>query len=196
MNFTEVVAEVVSITKRPDKISDIRREVNAAISFCSNETEFARDLVEGSIALDATLYTQNLVIDTNFPRFRKVSYLKPPAVKFYLDPVGPTKIFENCKEASNSYYVAGGDIIIKTSALYASLLYGYYAYPATLTDANPTNWILTASPYMIIDRAAGKVFANIGDDASAKRHMDFFGTAWLSARRDLASGVMPQATLN
>jgi hypothetical protein len=190
MNFTEVVNEVLSIVKRPDKINDIRREVNAAINFCCNETELARDLMESSIVISSSLYTQNLAL-SDFTRFRKFCYLKPPAVKWYLTPTTPAKVFDNCSEACNSYYIAGSDVVIKTAALYGSLLAGWYTYPPVLTDMVPTFWLLDASPYMIIDRAASKVFANIGDDASANKHMALFVPAWLSARRDLASGVMP-----
>jgi hypothetical protein len=190
MNFTEISAEVLAIVKRPDKINDIRREINASVNFCCNDTECARDLAEGSFSLDGSLYTQSLPL-SGFARFRKFSYLKPPAVRWYLSPTTPVKVFDNCKEACNSYYVAGADVVIKTSALHSSLLVGWYAFPPVLTDLAPTFWLLDASPYMIIDRAAAKVFANIGDDASASKHMAAFNTAWLSARADLASGTMP-----
>lgn len=189
MNFDAVVQEVLGIIKRPDKITDVKREVNAAINFCCNESEFARDLVEVSYPIDNTLYTQNIAL-SEFPRFRKFFYIKPPTVRYYLEPITPNRIFENCKEAVNSYYVAGDDVVIKTSSLHATLLIGYYRYPSVLSGAN-TFWLLDASPYMIIDRAAAKVFANMGDDASAKKHEAFFNLAWLSARKDLASGVMP-----
>lgn len=189
MNFTEVVTEVLGIVKRPDKIADIRREVNAAINWCCNETEFARDLTELSVPVDASLYTQSLPLDT-FLRFRKFKYVKPPAVKWYLNATAPERIFAGGAESCNTYYIAGNNIVIKTNGLQSALLVGWYSYPPTLTDAAPTFWLLDASPYMIIDRAAAKVFANIGDDASAKKHMDFFAVAWLSARRDLASGTM------
>lgn len=190
MNFTEVVAEVIGIIKRPDKIADVRREVNASISFCCMDTEFARDLTEISTPVLNTAYVQSLPL-TLFARFRKFKYLKVPGARNYLTPTGPDKIFENCKEATDTYYIAGDNVIIKTRSLQTNLLVGWYSFPPTLTDALPTFWLLDASPYMIIDRAASKVFANIGDDASASKHMNLFTPAWLSARRDLASGTMP-----
>lgn len=190
MNFTQAVAEVLSIVKRPDKIGDIRREVNAAINFCCNEVEFARDLTALSIAFDSSGYVQSLPL-SQFVRFRKFKYIKPPAVRFYLTHTPPDKIFEDCQEATNSYYITGSDVIIKTSALHASLLFGWYSFPPLLTDAAPEFWLLEASPYMIINRAAAFVFGNIGDDASSRKHMEYFIPAWLSARRDLISGAMP-----
>lgn len=190
MNFTEAVAEVLGIIKRPDKVSDVRREINAALNWCCGEVEFARDLNSMSVAVDTGLYVQSVPL-SQFARFRKFKYLKVPSAKHYLTPTAPDKIFSECKEASNTYYIAGDDVVIKTSTLQNSLLAGWYSFPPTLTDAAPTFWLLDVSPYMIIDRAASKVFANIGDDASANKHLANFATAWLSARRDLVSGTMP-----
>ncbi len=190
MIFTEVVDQVIAIVKRPDKINDIRREVNSSVHFCCTEKEFARDLREISLPLSSSLYTQSIAL-TEFSRFRKFKYIKPPAVKWYLKPTAPDKVFEDCQEATNSYYITGSDVVLKTSSLYATMLAGWYMYPPVLTDVAPSFWLLDASPYMIIDRAAAKVFANMGDDASANKHMALFVPAYLSAQRDLASGSMP-----
>lgn len=190
MIFTEVVSEVLGIVKRPDKINDIRREVNAAINFCCGEQNFARDLMEASIPLSSGLYTQNIAL-TEFTRFRKFKYLKPPAVKWYMQHTPPDKVFDDCKEASNSFYITGADVVIKTSQLHSTMLAGWYTYPPVLTDVAPSFWLLDASPYIIIDRAAAKVFAGIGDDASANKYMSLFVPAWQSARRDLRDGSMP-----
>jgi hypothetical protein len=189
MNFTEVVDEVLSIVKRPDKINDIRREVNSSIHFCCSDNEFARDLAEIVLTVSGNLYSQSAPL-SGFTRFRKFKYIKPPAVKHYLDMVPPDKVFENCTEATDSYYITGSDVVLKTKALHASLLVGWYMYPPKLTDISPDFWLIDVSPYMVIDRAAAKVFTNIGDDASAVKHMSLFTQAYLVARRDIASGAI------
>lgn len=190
MNFTEAVAEVLSIVKRPDKISDIRREINAAISFYCLGADFARDFNEGSFPIDATLYAQQLALST-FSRFRKFAYIKPPAVKYYIENIGPNKVFTGSCEKVNTYYISGSNITFKLSALTASLLVGWYSYPPVLTDAAGTFWLLDVAPYMVIDRAAAMVFSNMGDDASAKPHMANASISYLNARADLMSGAMP-----
>ena len=146
--------------------------------------------MEVSLVLDSSLYSQSVAL-SEFTRFRKFKYLKPPGVKWYMSHTAPDKVFEDCCEATNSFYITGSDVVLKTAGLHGTMLAGWYAYPPVLTDVAPSFWLLDASPYMIIDRAASKVFANIGDDASANKHMGLFLPAWQSARRDLKSGSMP-----
>lgn len=190
MNFTEVVSEVLDIVKRPDKIITIRREVNSALNFCCNETELARDLIEQSIIIANGIYIQSIPL-SDFTRFRKFKYLKTPGDRHYLSPIAPDKVFQDRIEACNAYYISGDQVIIRLRAMSSLLLVGWYAYPPTLTDSNSNFWLLDVSPYMIIDRAASKVFSSIGDDSSARTKMAEFAVSWLSARRDLALGVMP-----
>jgi len=72
MNFTEIVTEIISMTKRPDKINDIRREVNAAILYYSTEHDYRRDLVETTIAITHAGF--EVIVDIGLlTRFRKVA---------------------------------------------------------------------------------------------------------------------------
>lgn len=187
MNFTDVVNEVISITKRPDKISDIRRSVNAAINFCCIDTDFARDRQNQTVTLDGTLYAQSIALNL-FTRFRKVDAMRPLGRKLYLSLTEPSDIFGNCIEKLNTYYIAGDNIILKLEVLETSLLVSYYSYPPVLTDAAPTFWMLDMNPYMIIDKAAAKIFKNIGDDTSARAHEEEFKRAYLAFVSDNAYG--------
>lgn len=188
MNFTEVVNEVVDITKRPDKIKDIRREVNAAINFFSVETNFARDRSEQSVAIDATIYAQSIPLSV-LTRFRKVDVIKPSG-RCSLSNKEPSNIFtRNPSDATNVWYLAGNQINISTDSLNATLLLAYYSFPPILTDIAPDYWMLEVSPFMVIDRAASKIFANIGDDSSMKVHKGFADEAYISAKRDYKYGV-------
>lgn len=188
MNFTEAVAEVVSITKRPDKLADIQREVNAAINFCCIEGNFARDLQEDSYVVDNTLYAQSLPLST-FTRWRKFAYIKPPACKGYVEQRDPSRIFENHKEAADVYYVVGDEVKFKLCKLTATLLIGHFRYPPTLTDIAPTFWLLDVSPYMIIAKAAGAIFSDVGNTTEAASHLGTFNTLFSSAQRDYKYGA-------
>jgi hypothetical protein len=190
MNFTEVVAEVISIVKRPDKLLDIRREVNKAISFCCLGADFARDLEEASIAIDSTLFAQNIDL-TTLTRFRKFEYIKPPGRAKFLRHLTPDKIFAKGREDVDVYYIAGDQANFKLCKLSSTLLVGYFKFPPTLSDASPTFWLLDIAPYMIIDKAASAIFRNIGDDASSKRHEDEFALQYVVATRDFKYGATP-----
>lgn len=185
MNFTEAVNEVLAIVKRPDKILDIRREVNAAVNFFCADTDFKRDVEEVLLAIDPLQYSQNLPY-TSFTRFRKVQFMKRGGTREYLTLLeAKTMPAANC--SLDKFYLAGSGIRINMAKLAANLDIGYFQYPPTLTDAAGTFWLLDVSPYMVIDRAASKIFVNIGDTASATPHANSSSAAYLAFRSDQKS---------
>lgn len=190
MNFTEAVDAVLAEVKRPDKIATIRREVNAAINFCSVEGNFAFDRTEQTVAIDATVYAQSILLST-FIRFRKIDCIRPPTRRCYITHLDPSKIFNKGEEELDKYYIAGTQINFKLSQLSSSLLVAYFSYPPILTDTagNNTFWMLDMSPFMIIDKACASVFTSIGDNKSAADHMNKFGIAFTSAKRDYKYGA-------
>lgn len=188
MNFTEIVAEVVRVTARPDKVADIQREVNAAINYCCVEANFARDLAEDSFPIVSTEYAQALPLST-FTRWRKFAYIKNPLCKGYIEQRDPAKVFENGKESRDVYYVVGNEVKLSLCKLAPVLYIGYFQYPPTLTNASPNFWLLDVSPYMIIDKAAASIFTNIGNPTEATRHEASFAVKFLSAQRDYKYGA-------
>lgn len=182
MNFTEAVAEVVATSKRPDKILEARRAVNAAVSFYSQDADFKRDIEEMALAIDPLQYTANIPY-TSLPRFRKFRYIKRGLTNDYLSELTGSKITE-CNTMTDVYYLAGSGIRYSLKSLKSTLDIAYFQYPPTLTDAAPTHWMLDVSPYMIIDRALGQIFNSIGDDASSKRHEAWANVAYLGWRGD------------
>lgn len=188
MNFLEVTTEILSSLKRPDKLSDIKREINSAINFCCLETSFARDLVEATVSIPNTDCVGSIALST-LTRFRKFKYIRPVGTNCYLDPVPPDRIFQGGREQVNTYYVSGDNVIYRLSKLNTSLLVGYYTYPIVLSADTDTHWLLGISPYMIINRALQFLFAGIGDDTSAKHHASLFSQQYISARADYTDGV-------
>ena len=47
---------------------------------------------------------------------------------------------------------------------------GYYQYPPILNDLAPDYWLLDGGWSAVFNKALAKVFADIGDDASAQKH--------------------------
>lgn len=187
MDFTEVVAEVVAVTKRPDKVAEARQQVNAALNFFCCEANFLRDLVETSEAISSSVYSQSLSLSL-FARFRKVCWMRVEDTDCFLDPLDITAVKKNKNDWGNRFYVAGNLLIFQTKVLGSAMEIGYFTYPPTLTDASPDFWLLEASPYMIIDKAAAKIFASIGDDASARMKEADARVAFLSAKEDFGYG--------
>src|SRR5574337_16900 len=192
MNFTEVVNEVVSTVKRPDKLIEARRAVHAAINFCCIEADFARDLEENSYPISSSEYVVNIPV-SDFTRFRKIQYIRPTNRLTYIDPLSADKIFKRGSEcdAKDKYYIAGDSLILQLSTLAEALLIGHYKFPPILTDASPTFWLLEVSPFMIIDKAASIIFSGIGDEKSADYHTTLFRPAFVSAMADYKYGFKP-----
>lgn len=168
MNFTETVAEVVSTLKRPDKILAARREVNAAVTSFSANQPYARDVHEQLLAIDANEYTQVLLFE-NLIRYRNMKYMKRTGTKNYLSRLAASELGGNC-DLVDKYYVVGAGIKISMVTKATGLDIAYYQYPPYLTDLAPTYWMLESGWSMIVNRALAKLFADIGDDASARTH--------------------------
>lgn len=182
MNFTEAVAEVVDTVKRPDKISLIRREVNAAIVFFCSDSDFPRDYAEQAVNLDPQEYTQAFAL-TDLERFRKFKYVRRAPGKF-LTPVADSDLTKGC-EFVDRYYQVGSNINVALAALSPKLDVGYYKYPAMLTDDAPLHWLLDMQPYMVIDRACAAVFRGIGDEKSMQVHAGEARLSYLAFRKDI-----------
>lgn len=186
MNFTAALNEVLSIVKRPDKSADMAREINSAVNFFCTDSDFKRDVEETLLPIIPTDYSQ-LISYSALTRFRKVQYMKHGGTRNYIAEIQASKqLSSSC--SIDKFYVAGTGIRINLGSLSPAVDIGYYQYPPQLTAAQGDFWLLDLAPYMIIDRAAGKIFTNIGDDASGKRHLDAAHAAYLSFRADQTSG--------
>lgn len=187
MNFTEVVSEVVSIIKRPDKIADVRREVNSSIRFYCLDNTFARDFEEQSIVLDANEYTQSFSL-ASLTRFRTFRYIKRGGTVEYLDLLGTDEIFKK-QNKCDKYYIVGDNVNISMRKLAAALDVGYWKFPPILSDDSASNtfWLMDMQPFMIIDRTCATLFRNLGDEKSMQTHAASAREGYLACRKDLLS---------
>lgn len=184
MTFTEVVQGIHSIVKRPDRIVDIQREVNAAVNFFSSDLNATRDIQEVLTTIVATEYTQAIAL-TEFPRWRKFTYIKRAGTREFLRFLPMKKLYTKDCAYEDTYYVAANSLKISMTKLASGLDIGYYEYPDILTDASPNHWLLDAAWPVIRDRAMGKILGAIGDSTAAQRYEGFAVAGWLSKRADL-----------
>lgn len=189
MNFSEVLTEVLRIVARPDKSVDAAIAINRAVSYCTLKGSFRKDLVEASIAINPTLYGDTISL-ASLTRFRRFTYVKLTGTKYYLKPISEEQVFTPKNQMQpNVYYVAGTSLTYTLSSLAASLEVGYLSYPIVLDAVtNPAHWMLDIMPYAIIDLAAARLFADVGDDVSANRFERTGMDSFLAVRRDFALG--------
>lgn len=197
MNFAEVVTAVTGIVKRPDKVAEIERAINASLSDCTVRASFAYDLVETSIPVDPTLYGDTIIFNNlTVPvvtRFRKFKYVKPTAVKRYLTPISPDKIFTPSGITQGDvYYVAGNSLTYTLRELTTALEVGYYQYAPVLKNSEE-HWMLDIMPNTIIDLAAARIFRSIGDETSFRAFLATGTESYKINRNDYEDSILPVA---
>lgn len=189
MNFSEAIAEVVRLTKRPDRDAEIQSNLNKAITFFTLKGKLKRDLVELSIPIDANLLGQTVDLTTYAPRLREFKYIRPRSQRYYLKPIDPDQIFTAKGSIQpNRYFLAGTTSLTITLSVFDSFLeVGYYKYPAILTPITgfDAHWMLDMIPWAITEWAASQTFQSIGDDQSAKYYQASAMALYLTMRRDL-----------
>lgn len=195
MQLSEMIDRVITRTKRADKRSEIIDAINNAISYFSLGASFMQDLVEGTVNINGSQFAQSLVISTNFPRFRRIKYLKRTGAKGYLKQADPLKVFDRygCEQLDR-WYRSGDNIVFKVQTLSPTLEYGYFQYPDLLEDDADTHWMLDIVPMMIFNKACAEIFQSIGDADNdyrlcEKRAMDMFEIA----KQDFEDGGTPMS---
>lgn len=191
MQFSEMVQWVKETTKRPDKTVDIKNAINAAIENFSLTATFAQDLLEFTHTFaDNTVYVQSLSLSSVFTRFRKMKYMRQTGRKEYINWCDPQNIFVNGCEQLDKWYRAGNNIQFKRSVLVSTIEIGYYQYPARITADAGTHWMMDIMPTTIHDKAAGRVFYVIGENADGDKYTKLAEDDFLKKKEDFEDGAV------
>lgn len=165
MNFTEIAQEILGMTKRPDKLPNIRRAINAAVLFFDTEHDYKRDVQEMQFSLPVPGYEAIIPLNT-FTRFRKMSYMKVGGTRCYVEELQSLQLTKDCS-ILNKWYISGDSIKVKLGLHANTLDLAYYQYPPVLTDANPNFWMLEGNWIAVLNKAAAEVYNDIGDSQSS-----------------------------
>lgn len=182
MNFSYVRQQVLATVKRPDKVVQIEREINAAITFFSQDADFPEDIAEQSVPIDQYQYSQSFLYSV-LPRFRKFDYLANGRCK--LTELSSKEAF-GCTDLRNRWYKNGSGIVVNVGTLSSSLNAAYFQYPAIQTVAAGDYWMFGPGWHFIFDRVCAKIFEDIGDTQSSERHERYAVAGFLSFRADRA----------
>ena len=172
MNYSSLLAEVYTLTKRPDLVAETTLGVKSATLQLHRMDFFSKDLHETGIAFDTSEYIQTLTYRVLLPRFRQMKYLRKydntgGAAGEKLKEVSIEKILDGYKqERTDIFYLAGDVIQIKSSTKEKYYLFGCYLNPSIDPD-NFISWVADEYPYAIIYRAASIVMKAIGQDTES-----------------------------
>lgn len=171
MNFSELVAEVIILTKRPDQLPRIESAVRAATLKAHQADFYHNDMMEVPVQFSEPRFIQTFEPGAIIPRFRKAKYIRD----FYVSPdgqVGATQNFyeniqvENSLDAygltrTNVFYMAGKVLQLRAAKPINIVLFGCYLHPV-ITEEGYNSWIAKEFPYAIIYEAVRAVFNGIG----------------------------------
>jgi len=171
MDFGEICTMVVDRTKRPDKLTEIRSGVNAAIAFFAS-ANFPHDRVELTFPINSTQFVQSFDITASpFLRYKVMDYIRPTGYRKYLNWRDPKKIFQNGCENLDVYYRSGNNIVFKLSMLQSTLELGYFQFHDLYDDDTDTDWMFDQLTEAIVLHARGKVMRDIGEDGEANNNI-------------------------
>ena len=184
MNFLELTNAVLENTKRTDKLTLIRTEINNALSFFVTDINGNRDSQEQVVNINATEFTQEFALNI-LTRFRKFRYIKYGGTKVFLKQIGVKEVADGCANMTNRYYIMGNVVRISQDRLAATLDVCYYQYPPVLAANTDTHWLTDSYPQVVVDRACYKIYASIGDREEAARFKSSSDETWRAKRMDL-----------
>lgn len=169
-NFSELLADVYTITNRPDLIAETKLAVKQATLKMHQSDFYPKDVFETGIQWDPVALIQSLDYKTLIPRYRAFKYLRKitdnvPGVFFeMLSPEHSLDRYQINKE--NICYLAGEHIEIRSNTEDSNMLIGCYLHP-DITELTFNSWIAAEHPYSIVFDAASQVFKTIGFDSQA-----------------------------
>lgn len=169
MDFQELVAEVVDITKRPDKVTSIESAVKTATLKAHHSDYFFNDLVEVAVEFDYARYLQTFDPKQVVPRYRQVKYVRiweggmHGMPGNFLEHIQVEAALDNYGyQRSDVFYMAGQFLQTRTSSPLCKVLFGCYVHPLVTPSENYSSWIADEYPGAIVYEAARTIFLQIG----------------------------------
>lgn len=196
MNLTELIAAVYVETNRPDLSDQTRQSIKAQTLAMHGMDLFPDDILNGQVAFDTAQWIQQF--DRGIlTRFRKLAYARkwnPADQASALNPLLPPNWASNCGDFGwcqrngfikfqspddllNSYggekvdvgYLAGRNILIRSSTQFQFLLTGWYAFP-DVSDDGFSSWVADEYPYAIVYGATSQILQTVGQLDSSRMY--------------------------
>lgn len=166
--LAELVSEIISETKRPEKEEDIVRRIKNVTLQKHRKARFWRDIE--TVDLDLTVEGRNRTIDlTILPPHRDIlqvaiqgfGELKKLDISAALSAIA--------KNTPNCWYQLGHALHIQCNKAHGSILVAILAKPI-VEEAKYNSWLAREHPYAIIDEVSAFIFGDSGQvDKQAMR---------------------------
>jgi hypothetical protein len=169
MTLAELIAEVYTLTGRPDRVAETLSAVKAATLKAHQSDYYYKDLFESGLDMLTADFTHSFDYRQVLPRWRALKYLRkldyPSNVPGkMLTVVQPESVLDDYKiQKTDICYVAGAYVQINCATEQRYFLLGCYLNP-DVNQNTYSSWIAQDHPYAIVFDATATVFKAIGKD--------------------------------
>lgn len=183
MNFNELKTAVDVITRRPDLVAETQQAILSATFNLHAADDWWPDRVQAIIP--ASQFTRAdgiavVLLDDHLPRLRRIESIRPfdalsDPTGYYstyppMEEITPDALFDEFgSHRRYYYYLAGANVVMKTTAANSSHVAVYWQYPLAVSPVQYASWIATKYPFAIINKAAVNVLTGIGFEEAAAR---------------------------
>jgi hypothetical protein len=191
--YAELVADVMSITNRPDLVAETAIAVKSATLKAHQSDYFPKDLYETGIQWNVPDYVQSLEYRTVVPRWRAFKFLRKydatgSTAGDFFNLLTPEQVMDEYgTEMTDICYLAGSNLEIKSSTVDTYMLLGCYLQP-DITEADFNSWIALDHPYAIVFDAVATIFKLIGYDEQAAMYKQMVAEQYQLLKQEVVAG--------
>lgn len=173
-SLTSLVADVYSLTNRPDLVGETLIAIKNATLKAHISDFYYKDIFETGIEFELSQAQQQLEYKTIIPRWRALKYIRkydasvtPGVEGKFLEIITPEQVLDSYSVTKEDVaYTAGLELKIRSRTAEQYYLLGCYVYPP-VDQSNFSSWIADEFPATIVYEAASTVFKSIGFDEQA-----------------------------
>lgn len=171
--LTDLVAEVLTLTGRPDLSVEATLEVRNSTLRAHRSDEYHRDLVESAVSFAGANYVQSFEYKLTFPRWRRLRYMRfydqinQAAGKNFqiIDPADALNQYGNTRV--DVAYPAGTVYNLRGNFPFDAVLVGFFQDP-DVTVTGYSSWIASEHPFLITYLASASLLKLIGRQEDSK----------------------------
>jgi hypothetical protein len=167
MTFDELIAEVYTLTNRPDLTAMTSSAVKAATLKAHQSDFYSKDIFETGVEFDTADFRQSLDYISLISNFRSFKYLKrvdsaTDDVGAFIKIVAPEEVLDSYNQnRSDIAYVAGRVLEIRSAVSFSKALLGCYVRPI-IREGAYNSWVAEQFPFVIVYEAARVIMKVIG----------------------------------
>ena len=194
MTLNELIAEVYTITNRPDLVAQTLTAVRSATLKLHQSDYYYKDLREQAVQFLTAEYLQQIEYRTLFPKWRALKYIRKTDSTGqeqgkFLDITVPENVLDDYKlNRVDVAYVAGEVVQIRSSTQLQYCIVGRYDNP-DITSTGYNSWIALDHPYAIVFEAASTVFKMIGDTDQFAAYTSLAGMQLIELRNSNVQSI-------